>query len=505
VRIRTNRPAGEAAPAGAKAPSPLRSAGALDKAMADGSPMECGGNDAALACHALGSVPEDPPSSEMAEQIELPEGWRIRRLGELIARPQYGLTASAMDDPSGPRFLRITDIQESGVDWTTVPSCDCDKATLERLKLLPGDVVVARIGATTGKAHLIRDRVNAVFASYLIRLRANDGLEPEFLDCFTNSAAYWRQIDAVKGGRLKQGVNIPLLESLELALPPLPEQWAIAAVLRTVQGAKEACERVLAATRQLKQSLLHNLFTYGPVPFSRAAHVLLKETEIGPMPDHWEVERLDAVMESMLGKMLSPKARTGKSPKPYLRNANVQWGRFDLTELYEMDFADDDYARYGLLPGDVLVCEGGEVGRTAIWRGEISECHYQKALHRLRPRGERMDAEFFAYHMFHAFQVRKSYGEVGTVTTIAHLPGVKLKTLPVPVPPLPEQREIARQLAAVDAKLAAEEARRSALAALFGSLLHRLLTGQVRVPLDCGGKRSATPLSPGAERLPRSL
>jgi hypothetical protein len=223
VRTKTNGRAGEAAPSEAKAPSPLRSAGALHKATADGSPMECGGNDAALAGHALGSVLVNAPSPGRAERCELPDGWRIRRLGELIARPQYGLTASAIDDPSGPRFLRITDIQESGVDWTTVPSCDCNKATFERLKLLPGDVVIARIGATTGKAHLVCNKVNAVFASYLIRLRTNDGLQPEFLHCFANSAAYWRQIDAVKGGRLKQGVNIPLLESLELVLPPVPE------------------------------------------------------------------------------------------------------------------------------------------------------------------------------------------------------------------------------------------------------------------------------------------
>lgn len=229
---------------------------------------------------------------------------------------------------------------------------------------------------------------------------------------------------------------------------------------------------------------MRHLFTYGPVPFGQADRVKLKETEVGPVPEHWVVEPLDNVLESRLGKMLSPQAQSGKLPKLYLHNANIQWGRVALSDLYQMDFDDGDFDRYGLLPGDVLVCEGGEVGRTAIWRGELQECYYQKALHRLRPRGNRIRAEFFMYHMMHAFLIRKSYGEVGTVTTIAHLPGVKLKVLPLPVPPLAEQDEIVGILAAVDAKLTAEETRRAALDALFQSLLYHLMTGKVRVSLN---------------------
>lgn len=226
---------------------------------------------------------------------QLPVEWDVCPLGELAEKPQYGFTASAADTQIGPQFLRITDIQDGGVNWATVPYCDRLDSDLEKCRLRDGDLVVARIGATTGKSYLITAPPNAVFASYLIRIRTKGGLLPEFLHQFTNSAGYWRQINEAKGGRLKQGVNIPNLQNLKVPVPPLPEQRAIAQVLRTVQRAKEATEKVLAATKQLKQSLLRHLFTYGPVPFDQADQVELKETEIGPMPGHWEVGPLKSI------------------------------------------------------------------------------------------------------------------------------------------------------------------------------------------------------------------
>lgn len=146
-------------------------------------------------------------------------------LEQLVERPQYGYTASA-SDKGGVRFLRITDLKEDGVDWAAVPSCDPAPPTGDRYVLYDGDLVVARIGATTGKAWLVRDPPLAVFASYLIRLRARDGCDPRFLAGFFGSEAYWHQIDAAKGGRLKGGVNLGNLNSLQV--PQLTHEQQVA-------------------------------------------------------------------------------------------------------------------------------------------------------------------------------------------------------------------------------------------------------------------------------------
>ncbi len=101
------------------------------------------------------------------------------------------------------------------------------------------------------------------------------------------------------------------------------------------------------------------------------------------LPPGWAMTTLGEIAETQLGKMLSAKARTGNGGRPYLRNKNVQWGRIELDDLLHMDFTEAEFEKFRLRPGDLLVCEGGEVGRAALWRGTIADCAFQKALHRV--------------------------------------------------------------------------------------------------------------------------
>jgi type I restriction enzyme S subunit len=95
----------------------------------------------------------------------------------------------------------------------------------------------------------------------------------------------------------------------------------------------------------------------------------LTETEIGTLPADWGVSTIADLFEIQQGKALNPKARAGKCPKPFLRTANVFWGLLDFSTLDEMDFDDDEVERLTLQHGDLLVCEGGDIGRTAMWEG----------------------------------------------------------------------------------------------------------------------------------------
>ena len=160
-------------------------------------------------------------------------GWKVVPLKDVAEKPQYGLTAKAAKS-GDTRFLRITDITEQGVNWATVPFCSAPKKKIDPCRLKSGDIVFARIGATTGKSYMITEPPDAVFASYLIRVRAGKDLEPGFLIQFFQSRAYWQQVDANKHANLKKGVNGSILSQLLLPLPPLPEQKKIAHILSTV-------------------------------------------------------------------------------------------------------------------------------------------------------------------------------------------------------------------------------------------------------------------------------
>ncbi|RTH07237.1 hypothetical protein CSW47_02035 [Thermus scotoductus] len=213
-----------------------------------------------------GPVPLDQAESVPLRDTEIgpiPEHWQVVRLGEVVERPQYGYTASASDAPVGPKFLRITDIQDGKVVWPSVPFCEIAQSQVENYLLKPGDILVARIGATTGKTFLVAECPPAIFASYLIRLRVapDKGLLSDYLWYFTDTEAYWAQINSNKGGRLKQGINIPILENLVIPLPPLPEQREIARVLQAVDRRIQAEEAYARALDDLFKSLLHELMT----------------------------------------------------------------------------------------------------------------------------------------------------------------------------------------------------------------------------------------------------
>ena len=148
------------------------------------------------------------------------------------------------------------------------------------------------------------------------------------------------------------------------------------------------------------------------------------------------------IMTSCLGKMLDKAKNQGK-PRRYLRNINVRWFGFDLSDVQEMRIADDEVERYSIRKGDLVVCEGGEPGRCAIWCDGETVC-FQKALHRIRF-NTASDPRFYMYYLW---MLAKSgmLSAYYTGTGIKHLTGESLKKLPVPVPSLPEQRRIVARI-----------------------------------------------------------
>lgn len=192
-------------------------------------------------------------------------GWEIKELGAVSAI-NYGYTESATREPVGPRFLRITDIQDDRVDWENVPYCKIELVDSPKYRLACGDIVFARTGATTGKSFLVREPPDAVFASYLIRLRLLEKkLLPEFVSLFFQTAGYWRSIKDGSSGSAQGGFNATKLGALTIPIPPLTEQQRIVGILGDafdgIATAKANAEKNLKNARALFESHLESTFT----------------------------------------------------------------------------------------------------------------------------------------------------------------------------------------------------------------------------------------------------
>ena len=163
----------------------------------------------------------------------------------------------------------------------------------------------------------------------------------------------------------------------------------------------------------------------------------------GELPEGWSPTTIGAAFDVRQGKSLSAAKQTGLCTKPFLRTSNVLWGKLELAQLDQMDFTPKECEALALEPGDLLVCEGGDIGRTAIWKGEIQDCYYQNHLHRLRKRAGDVDPAFVMYWMQAAIKLWNRYEGHGNSTTIPNLSRSRLLEFEFAFPPLPEQRAIA--------------------------------------------------------------
>jgi len=274
--------------------------------------------------------------------------------------------------------------------------------------------------------------------------------------------------------------NIPLL------LPPLEEQAAIASFLDRETAKIDALitkkERLIELLQEKRTAIISHAVTKG-----LDLTVPLKDSGVewlGEIPAHWDVAPVYARYSVQLGKMLNQEAVRGVASAPYLRNANIQWDRFDLTDLLEMDFDSSERRKYALIPGDLLVCEGGEVGRTAIWQGELTECYFQKTVHRLRSLRNTEEGRFFFYVLYTAAK-RGVFVADGSKNTIAHLTAEKLKKHRFAFPPYQEQQAIAsyldRETAKIDALIAKIREGIEKLKEYRTALISSAVTGKIDV------------------------
>jgi type I restriction enzyme S subunit len=296
-----------------------------------------------------------------------PDGWQFSAFGDLCShKGEYGANVSkAPFDERLPRYVRITDIAENGLLRESDPASISEEAARGYF-LEPGDVVLARSGATVGKSYVHEARNGrCAYAGYLIRFRTRrETLVPEYVKQFFRSETYWNWIRETQRAQAQPNINAAEYASLSMPLPPLGEQRKIAAILSSVDDAIEATQAVIDQLQVVKKAMMAELLTRG-LP---GRHTRFKQTEIGEVPEEWDVVSLDSCVEAdrpiCYGILMPGTGHQGGVP--VVKVKNIKNGVIDMSDLLlTSPDLDRQYARSRLRSGDVLLTIRGTTGRLA--------------------------------------------------------------------------------------------------------------------------------------------
>jgi type I restriction enzyme S subunit len=329
-----------------------------------------------------------------------------------------------------------------------------DAEVFRKVALRPGDLVMEKSGGgdkqLVGRTVLFDDPRPSVCSNFLARCRPAEGIDPGYLNYLMLAIYVGRgTFPHIKQSTGIQNLDLGSYLDTRVSIPDLPVQQRVVRFLdektMRIDALIEKKQTLLERLAEKRQALITRTVTKGLNPDTplKASGV----DWLGDIPKHWTVAALGYRYEVQLGRMLNAERSEGENLKPYLRVFDVQWGHINTIDLPVMDFPLEAQKRYRLKAGDLLVNEGGSfVGRSAIWRSELDECYYQKALHRLRPLEPACDTTAFLYFVMEAATKNLVFEGSGNQTTIDHLTAEQLRHYRFGFPPIDEQMTISSEL-----------------------------------------------------------
>lgn len=410
-----------------------------------------------------------------------PVDWRKHMLDELCKIQRGGSPRPIQDyitkDPDGVNWIKIGDTQGITKYITKTKEKIRPEGVNRSRMVYEGDFILSN-SMSFGKPYIMKT-TGCIHDGWLVLRVKDDSLNHDFLYYILSSDLIYRQFNLLASGSTVRNLNIDLVKGVKIPLPPLPEQKKIAHILSTVQRAIEAQERIIQTTTELKKALMHKLFTEGLRGEPQ------KQTEIGPVPESWEVVPLSdcAVVQTGIAKGRKVKAEEAVEV-PYLRVANVQDGYLDLSEMKTIIIRKNEQQRFALQDGDVVLTEGGDfdkLGRGFIWHSQIDNCVHQNHVFAVRPDTTRISSEFFAYQSQSPYGKSYFLSVAHKTTNLACINTTKLKAFPVLLPPQDQQQYIVDACHSIDGKIRVARSKKTQLQDLFRTLLHELMTAKTRV------------------------
>ena len=398
----------------------------------------------------------------------MPESWEWTTIGKLCSFLSRGKSPKYSEERKYPVFAQKCNLYDGDISLEKARFLDPETISKwsDEYKLIDGDILVNSTGTgTVGRTRLFHSDVLGDFPfvvpdSHVSVVRTFEEIESKFVLAFLSSDYGQTYIeDNLAGSTNQKELYIGILDNMLFPLPPQEEQLRIVTAIdewfsfiNVLESAKEDLQTSIA---QAKSKIL-DLAIHGKLvpqdPNDEPAIELLKrinpkftpcdnahyENNTIEISENWEWIKLSDIAVSELGKTLD-KGKNSGTPHNYLCAFNVKWCSFDLSVIKKILLEDEELERYRVRKGDLLICEGGDVGRAAIWESD-QDIYYQNALHRVRFKDE-INQYFYLY----VLQYYKSLGMIDDVSggvTIKHFTQNSMKKLSFPLPPIKEQQRI---------------------------------------------------------------
>lgn len=408
----------------------------------------------------------------MTELGEIPTDWKVNTLGEIsLGKGEYGIGASATEYMEGmPRYLRITDIGDNcRILFNDIKGLDDEN--YEKYILKYGDIVFARTGNTTGKGYAYEEKDGElVYAGFLIKFSINNKIaKSKFIKYIIQSKRYWDWVGVMSTRSGQPGINSNEYSSFNIQIPPIEEQEKIASILSTVDEKIDNVDELIEKNKELKKGLMQQLLTKG------IGHTKFKKTEIGEIPDEWELTSFKEISKVSQGLQIAIEERykdfkVGRLPYitiQYINDKSNQDNEYFIENYSDSVVCNKD---------DILMTRTGNTG--IVVTNEIGVFHNN--FFKVDFRRDLLNKDFLVYFLNTTFMQSLIIRYAGT-TTIPDLKHGDFYKLPVVIPSIEEQEKIASILAEVDEKIEEYENKKEKLEELKKGLMQQLLTGKIRV------------------------
>lgn len=381
----------------------------------------------------------------MIENIELQKGWKWFPVKEIALNIQYGYTESSTSDNVGPKFLRITDIQNNQVHWDNVPYCSISDDAKQKYLLQDGDLVFARTGATVGKSFLIKGSIpNAVYASYLIRLRFPKEISDKFVWYYFQSPYYWNQIIDKQVGIGQPNVNGTTLGRMKIALCSLSEQHRIVAKIEELfSSLDKGIDNLKTVQQQLK------VYRQAVLKWAFEGKLTNKNVVDGELPEGWKWVRSGDLFSFVTSGSRGWAKYYSKEGSVFIRITNLD---FDTLEL-DLDESKIQYVdppknsegiRTKVNEDDFLFSITGYLGMFAI-APNLENAFVNQHIALCRPK-EGFNKRFVGYWIISRTGGHRYLNKMTKGATKAGLGLDDIKNFPVPLPSLGEQHAIIAEI-----------------------------------------------------------